>query len=248
MANRLIKDKDIAFFLQARLGSSRLSGKLFLPLNDDSILIHIIKRLESIKRFYDYLVVLVPYQDFDQIQAHLKQFPEVIVFAGEPENVLKRFYDANKKVKADIIVRLTGDNPLVDLVHLKKGLIAHIKQEAEYTLYTNLPIGTGFEIFNNYLLRICIQHAKEPYQLEHVTPYIRDNKNLFKILELKARGIYNNPALRLTIDEMEDYQLMKVIYKNLYNGKPLVLSHACQVFASKSGFIKNKSKCPAKAS
>ena len=184
MANRIIKDKDIAFFLQARLGSSRLPGKLFLPLTNESILIHIIKRLESIKKFYDYLVVLVPYEDFDQVQNHLKEFPEVIVFAGEAENVLKRFYDANKKIKADIIVRLTGDNPLIDLIHLKKALLAHIKKEAEYTIYNNLPIGTCFEIFNNYLLKICFQHAKEPYQLEHVTPYIRDNKNLFKILEL----------------------------------------------------------------
>ncbi|MDD5066778.1 MAG: hypothetical protein PHF84_06990 [bacterium] len=222
MANK-ISEKSIGFFLQARLNSTRLPEKLFLTLKDKSILIHILERLRTLRGWYDYLVVLVPSQEFERIQNHIQVFPDIIVFAGDPDNVLKRFYDANKKLNVDVIVRLTGDNPLVDVLHLKKALTAHLKAQVDYTAYTNLPLGAGFEILNREVLNMVYNGAREPHQLEHVTPYIREHKDIFKVQELKASGIYNMPGLRLTIDEESDYVLMQVIFDNLYKGEPIPL-------------------------
>lgn len=225
MSNR-ISDKSIGFFIQARLKSTRLPEKLFLPLAGKSVLLHIIERLKSCAGFYDYIVVLVPADEFERIQNHVQVFADVIVFPGDAENVLKRFYDANRKMNVDVIVRLTGDNPLVDTLHLKKALAAHIKNSADYTVYTHLPLGTGFEIFNKEVLNMCHNGSRESYQQEHVSPYIREHPEIFKIQELKASGIYKNSSLRLTVDELADYELMKVLYNELYHGSPIPLKQA----------------------
>ncbi len=233
-----ISDKTIGFFLQARTKSTRLPNKLLLPLKGKSILIHIIERLKVLQKYYNYLVVLVPQDEFEKIQNHLQIYPDVIIFPGEPENVLKRFYDANKKVKADIIVRVTGDNPLIDTYHLKKGLINHLRKNSDYTIYKNLPLGTGFEIFNKDILSRCYKDAKTPAQKEHVTLYIRENKEKFKILELTAKGIFNHPHLRLTVDEESDYELMEKVYNELYQDKPLPLDQVIRFLEEHPDYLK----------
>jgi len=215
----------IAIFMQARVASSRLPGKIFFNLCEKSILMHIIERIEKIKKIYDYLVVLVPENELKEFQSHLKNYPEVIIFPGDPKNVLKRFHDANKKIKADVIVRLCGDNPLVDIEHLKKGILLHMKNNADYTYYDKLALGTGVEILNKEALNLCIKKSTEAYHFEHVTPYIKENPDLFHIQVLNAKGVYNHPEIRLTVDEEDDFRLIEIIYKKLYKGKPVTIKN-----------------------
>ncbi len=217
------KNLKIAVFIQARYNSTRLPGKLFLPLSGKSTLIHIIERVLMLKKFINYIVVLVPKEEKELIRSHIKNYSNVIISGGDKENVLKRFYDANKKIQSDIIIRLTADNPLVDTLHLKKALVKHIKLQSDYTIYKYLPLGCGFEIISKNALEKCFKNAKDSYQLEHVTPYIRENRNEFRIFELVPYKFYRHPDYRLTIDEEPDYQLMKIIFQNLYKGKPLRL-------------------------
>ncbi len=237
MSNK-ISHKTIGFFIQARLRSTRLPNKLLLPLKGKSILLHIVERLKSLNKFYDYLVVLVPQVEFEKIQNHLQIYPDVIVFSGDPENVLKRFYDANKKVKVDVIVRLTGDNPLVDTMHLRKALISHFRRNSDYTIYENLPLGAGFEIFNRDVLDQCYKRAKTPGQKEHVTLYIRNNPEKFKINKLTAKGIFNNPYLRLTVDEPADYEFMELLYNQLYQDNPIPLEEVLRFLEEHPEYLK----------
>ncbi len=223
MSSKKLKNKSIAVFLQARILSKRLPGKIFHELCGKSMLKHIIDRVSKLKRSYNYLVVLAPKEDVEIFQLHLQNYPEVIIFPGDDENVLKRYYDANQKINSDIIIRITGDNPLLDIHHIKRGLLNHNKKEADYTYYNNLPLGSGFEIFNKEVLEKCYKKAAKKYHFEHVTPYIRENKEKFKINILKARGIFNHPEIRLTVDLKDDFKLMNIIYNNLYKGKPLIL-------------------------
>ncbi len=212
-----------AIFIQARLSSTRLPSKLFFELQGKSILKHIIDRVNLIKNSVDYIVLVVPENEEQLIREHIKDYADVIIFGGDKENVLKRFYDANQKIQADVIIRLTGDNPLVDIFHLKKALIKHIKFNSDYTVYQKLPLGTGFEILSSRALNEAAKNATTDYQLEHVTPYIRENRDKFNIFELKTYKFYQHPEYRLTIDEENDYKLMQIIYNNLYNGKPIHL-------------------------
>lgn len=238
MSSKNLKNKSIAVFLQARIFSKRLPGKIFHNLCEKSVLKHIIERIEKLKRSYNYLVVLVPQEEIEKFQAHLKKYPEVIIFPGDAENVLKRFYDANKKIDADIIVRATGDNPLIDIQHLKRGLGFHAKNNVDYTYYDNLPLGTGFEIFNKEVLETCYKNSKQSYQFEHVTPYIREYPELFKIKALKVRGTYNHPEFRLTLDEEADFKLMNIIYNKLYKGKPLLIRQVIRFLQQNPKYLK----------
>jgi len=227
-----------AVYIQARYSSSRLPKKLFLPLAGKSVLQHIIERTRLIKKLINYIVVVVPDEEKEVIREHLKDSPDVIVYGGDKENVLKRFYDANKKIQADIIIRLTADNPLVDTLHLRKALLRHIKQQADYTIYKYLPLGCGFEILSKYALERCFKNANKVYQKEHVTPYIRENKQEFKILELVPYKFYRRPEYRLTIDEEPDYKLIEIIYKHLYKGKPINLREVLKFLEAKPELLK----------
>lgn len=238
MPNKFFKNVNISIFLQARINSTRLPGKIFFNLCEKSILKHIIERLEKLKKYYNYLVILVPLDDAEKMQSHLKEYPGVIIFPGDEENVLKRFYDANKKINADVIIRVTGDNPLIDTLHLKKGILLHLKNKADYSYYKNLPVGTGFEILNRETLNLIYKKSVKSHQFEHVTPYIRENINLFNVRVLKARGIYNNPDLRLTVDEKDDFKLIEIIFNKLYKGKPLLLRQVLRFLLQKPEYLK----------
>ncbi len=223
MSNKLLKNANIAIFLQARIKASRLPGKIFKEMSGKSMLIHIVERVQQLKKYYNNFVVVVPKEDASKIRAHLFDYPDVGVFPGSMENVLDRFYQANKKYRADYIVRLTADNPLVSIKLLKKGLIKHIKSGADYSYEKDFPLGTGYEIINKKALNICHVNSKTKLEKEHVTPYMRQPGNLFKIYEYQAKGIYKNPDIRLTVDTESDYNLMLTIYFVLYNGKPIPL-------------------------
>ena len=212
----------VAIFLQARIASTRYPGKLLLELKGKTILEHIIERFISIKNYIDEIDVLVPYNEVDNIFLYLKKY-DVNIFGGDPENVLKRFYDANKLFKPDIIVRATADNPLVDTYHLLKSVENHIKRKSDYTIYLNLPLGAGVEVINPKAIEMAYNNAKYKYQFEHVTPYIRENPDIFVITKLEPEEFYKHPELRLTIDEPPDYKLMKIIYDRLYKGSPIDL-------------------------
>lgn len=212
-----------AVYIQARYSSTRLPQKLFFPLEKKSVLCHIIERVRLIKKLINYIVVVVPDEEKEVIREHLKDCPDVIVYGGDKENVLKRFYDANRKIQADVIIRVTADNPLVDMLHMRKALLKHIKQQADYTIYKYLPLGCGFEILSKNALERSFKNADKEYQKEHVTPYIRENRQMFKILELIPYKFYRHPEYRLTIDEESDYRLISIIYKQLYKGKPINL-------------------------
>ncbi len=238
MPNKIFKNKKIAVFIQARINSARLPGKIFFNLCEKSILIHIIERIRKLEKYYNYLVALVPVDELEKIQTHLKKYPEIIIFPGDPENVLKRFHDANKKINADIIIRATGDNPLIDISHLKKALLYHIRNNSDYTYYNNLPLGTGTEILTRETLEMCYKKSSESYHFEHVTPYIRENGDLFNIHVLTAKGIYNNPEIRLTVDEKKDFNLMETIYNNLYKGKPISVRQVLKFLIQNPQYLK----------
>jgi spore coat polysaccharide biosynthesis protein SpsF len=137
--------------------------------------------------------------------------------------VLERFYQAAKQYNADIVIRVTADDPLIDPTVLSEMLayfIEHITANKKIDYLSNsfgkrtYPLGLDLEIFTKAALEQAYKNASQDYQREHVTPYIYQNSNEFSV-----HGFYNDEDLskyRLTLDTPEDFQVISSIYKNLF--------------------------------
>lgn len=210
--------------LQVRLRSSRLPGKLLLPLKGITIFEHILKRLSG-ARLPEGIIVATT----EDTKPCIKDIAEVYnarVITGSEDDVLSRFIGAVDSFDAGNVIRATGDNPLVSAEYIDRALILHKERNADLTTYPSLPYGTGIEVIRGAVLGQIHCLTADRYEREHITQYIYRNEHLFKIV----RGIPEQPLLRpeirLTVDTEEDYRVMADIYENLYSGLPIKLTEA----------------------
>ena len=214
----------IGILIQARLNSSRLPGKILLPLPNASgktLLDQIVLRALAVKQKTE-VIIATSTRAENNVLADVATRNQVLLFRGDEEDVLARFYQAAKHFGLDIIIRLTADNPFIDPAILSQSLQDHIAQEAEYTYTTGLPIGTNIEIVSFRALKKCYEIAQLPEHREHVTIYIRQNPNKFKILPLNLENsLYGLPNWRLTVDNETDYALACVLYLLLGTGNAI---------------------------
>lgn len=208
---------DILFIIQARMGSTRLPGKVLRPLGSNrllDILVHRVRQSAFYQKDRDNLVIATSDKETDDIlEAHcIKQ--GFRVFRGSEERVLDRFVKVIEAVKPSVIIRLTGDNPFVDPELLDVMIQAHFDQGSDYTYTLNAPLGICGEVVNaNLLIDISrIQALEDQYQ-EHVTLYIRNHPALYRVQFLEAPERFRAPQYRLTIDTKEDYESIKALYQ-----------------------------------
>tara|TARA_B100000963_G_C22616547_1_gene667643 strand:- start:516 stop:1199 length:684 start_codon:yes stop_codon:yes gene_type:complete len=212
MAKNQAKIK-IHAFIQARQTSTRLPNKIFLKLNELTILENIYLRLKNSK-ILDNIFFIIPSNSKNlKLKKFLKKknYP---IFCGSEMNVLKRFYKASEKFKTDVIVRITADCPLVDYRLIDSMLKKFLKyKKVDYlsnTLKRSFPDGLDIEIFSKNVLKIAFRKASKNYDLEHVTPYIKRNFESMNFLNNK-----NLSKLRWTLDTIQDYnKLNKMFLKN----------------------------------
>jgi len=211
----------IGILIQARINSNRLPGKVLLPLPNASgktLLDQIVQRALAVKQKPEVIIATSTRPENDLL-ADIATRNQVLLFRGDEADVLARFYDAASSFGLDIIIRLTADNPFIDPAILSQSLQDHIIQEAEYTHTNGLPIGTNIEIVNFSALKKCYEEAKLPEHREHVTLYIRQNHDKFKILPINLENsLYGLPNWRLTVDNETDYALACVLYLILGTG------------------------------
>ena len=207
-------DKVVAV-IQARMGSARLPGKVLKEIGGKSILEILVNRLKSSRRINSIIVATTEGKEDDKI-VELARKLGVEWYRGSEDDVLKRFIDASSATNADIIVRVTADNPLTDPELVDELIVAHFKNQADYTHCTGAPLGIGAEVVNKEILEKIAPIAKEPEYTEHVTFYIVDHPELFRIHTIKAEELgLNYPDLRLTVDTEEDLELMRKLQENL---------------------------------
>lgn len=195
----------VKIFLQARLNSSRLPQKIIKSLLGKPLICRIIERLAIIDTGWE-VIVATSESSCNVLTELLSPYP-VYIFAGEEEDVLARYYRATQQYPTDIIVRATADNLFVSLKHLKDIVKLHLEYQAELSHFVGLPVGSGVEVFNLSVLEKVYHLAKLPYQREHLTTYIYENRLQFKILEPLVEKEYYYPDIRLTIDQSEDFEL-----------------------------------------
>lgn len=210
----------ILAILQARVSSTRLPGKVLKRIIDKPMLLRQIERIRRAK-LIDKLIVATSLNLTDNPIETLCKENDIAYYRGSLDDVLDRFYQAAKPFNADHIVRLTGDCPLIDPQVIDDVISNHIHGDCAYTSNTiepTYPNGLDTEVFQYKCLEQAWKEAILPSQREHVTPFIYQQPNRFKIGSFKNN--IDLSRLRWTVDEPADFELISIIYNNLYNKNP----------------------------
>lgn len=213
-----------AVFLQARLCSQRLPNKVMLPLAGKPLIVHAMEALRLISA--DVFAVLTDPASRDVLMplCHSAGFD---VIAGHPSDVLLRYASAVEYYSADIVIRATGDNPLVSSEIAQASLELYQATNADYAGILHPPYGTAVEVVSAKALLAAHQHAESAYEREHVTAYIYKNPNLFNIQLKDAPAKWRSEA-RLTVDTQDDYEYMVNLFSELYQGTPITIDDMLQ--------------------
>jgi spore coat polysaccharide biosynthesis protein SpsF len=213
----------VTAIIQARMQSTRLPGKSVLPLAEKPLLYHVIERAQAIQHITN-VVVAIPHDEENDQLADIAQQCNANVFRGPLHNVLERYYLAYKQYNGSYIVRITADNPFTDSYFASVAVEEAIRTRADLCAIKNLPLGTGVEVIAATALEAAYTHSTKSYHFEHVTPYIKENPDLFKLHYFDAAFDNPFPKLRLTVDTQQDYALASAIYDALYKGSVFTLS------------------------
>lgn len=215
------KTPKIVAIIQARMGSSRLPNKVMKQLCGKSVISHDIERVKQSK-LINQIVIATTTSKKDDILVKEALSNNVNVYRGSEEDVLSRYYEAALENKADIVVRITSDCPLIDPFIVDNVIKCYLQDK--YDLVTNsgnelnqrtFPRGLDLEVFSFESLEDAYKNARKQYQREHVTPYIYENSKKIYIYKNKI----DFSKYRWTLDTEEDYELIRSIYEELYKGK-----------------------------
>lgn len=198
-----------AAFIQARMSSSRLPGKVLQPLGGMPMILYMAQRVAR-ARLLDDVVVLTSTHHSDDVLADTVTAAGLKVFRGDLDDVLKRFADAAQAVDADEIVRLTGDCPLMDPALVDAVLALRREQSADYASNVappNFPDGMDVECFTRSVLARAHSEAVRPSEREHVTLWMRSADVALRRANLA--GAADLSSLRLTVDYADDLALVR---------------------------------------
>jgi spore coat polysaccharide biosynthesis protein SpsF len=203
--------------IQARMSSTRLPGKVLLPLGDRTVLGQVIRRVKACPKVDQIVIATTPSADDDQIVAEASR-NQTECFRGSLTDVLARYHGAALCVKAGTVIRVTSDCPLFDPVVLSEMLDEFERDagQVDYlsnTLARTYPRGLDAEIFTFAALDEAFRSATLPWDREHVTPYIYGHPEQFRLKN--HAGPADHSAHRWTLDTPEDYQLIQAVYRNL---------------------------------
>lgn len=202
--------------LQARMSSSRLPGKVLLPLLGESMLARQIERVRR-AQLINHLVVATSSAPTDDLIAQECARIGVACYRGSLDDVLDRFEQAARPHSPQHVLRLTADCPLADPQLIDQVIARHLASGADYTTNTNppsFPDGLDAEILRYAVLHIAWREAKLTSDREHVTLYVARQPDRFVVETLASETDLS--ALRWTVDEPDDFELVERIYTSLY--------------------------------
>ena len=202
----------IVAIIQARMGSTRLPDKVLKKLAGRSVIEILLARLSGSELINEICVATSHNQENDLLCNTIKQLGYRVI-RGSETNVLERYWDAAEATSADIIVRITGDCPVVDPKLVDKVIQLYLNGDTDYASNINpptFPDGLDVEVFSRDALDAAKIRARSDFDREHVTPFIRNGN--FKNLNLK--NTRDTSELRLTLDEPEDLLLLQKVFEN----------------------------------
>ena len=205
-------------FLQARLGSTRLPRKALLPLGGTTVLQLAMRALARVEAEVHALLTEPSSLSAFAPLARAEGFE---LFVGSEQDVLERFCRAAERFRVERLVRATGDNPLVSAAQVRSLLELHEREGWQLSHYLGPPLGTGVEAVEAAALAEAGAKARDPYEREHVTPYLYRHRERFRVGEPACPAAWHLPEGRLTLDTAADYERMRALFAELYHGEPL---------------------------
>lgn len=211
---------SVTIFLQARMSSTRLPGKVLKKILDKPLLEWQIERIRKVQNCQRIVVLTSDQSDDDPIENWCLEH-QVDCFRGSLENVLDRFYQASYKYPSDHYVRLTGDCPLSCPEIIDQVIRAHLSAGVAYTSNVTpptFPDGVDTEVFTEKSLSEAWRYANLDSDLEHVTPFMRRER------QDQCHNVTHQPdwsTYRITVDYPEDFELVKALFEHFYPINPL---------------------------
>jgi len=209
--------------VQARMGSTRLPGKVLMSVGRQSMLRFMITRLKR-SRLLDGIVIATTTQSPDDaIIAEVEKLDWVKIVRGSESDVLSRYLMAIDEVSAKVVVRMTSDCPLMDPQLVDRIISIQRENRSDYVstnvTRTGYPRGMDIEVSPAENLRIANREATDPYDREHVMPFLYRHPERFRCLFPMAPQWLNRPQYRLCVDEKEDLELVRTIIATLGENK-----------------------------
>lgn len=234
--------------IQARMGSTRLPGKVLADICGKPLLQRLIERVRATPGI-SRVVVATTTESADDVLADWCSAQSVAVYRGSVDDVLDRFWQCAKQHPAEFIVRVTADDPLKDPEVIAQALaLCASSPEVDYasnTLQPSYPEGLDIEVVRFRTLERAAREAKLPSEREHVMPYVWKNPDRFEL-----RGFTMQPDLshwRWTVDKPADLELVRRIFAH-FGDQPLVgyqaviawLNHNPELVAINAGTIRHE--------
>lgn len=212
--------KKIPLLLQARMGSSRLPEKILLPVLDKQLLKLTIERINQSK-FVEEVILLIPDASTDDILQSFAIDEKIKFFRGNEKNCLDRHYQAAKYFDIDVFAKTTSDCCLIDSRVIDEVIELYFSKSPDCDYVSNIcpptfPDGLDIEVFNFSTLEKTWELAKSDFDKEHTTTFIRNNPNLFKIINHEHSKSNLFKKHRWCLDFEDDYLFIKTIFEKLY--------------------------------
>ncbi len=215
--------------IQARMGSTRLPGKVLMDLGGETVLARVVGRLRRATRIDEIVVATTKSAPDDAIVQECFRL-QVPSFRGSENDVLDRYYRAARVCAAGVVVRITSDCPVIDPELVDETIRVFKEQCGDYASNSfprTYPRGLDAEVFSMSALEQAWRDARELYEREHVTPYFYERPELFQLVSQRGRIDYSQ--YRWTLDTAEDLALLRTIYARFSNQDDFSWSEVIQL-------------------
>lgn len=199
--------------VQARMGSARLPGKVLMDIGGKTMLARVIGRLRRASLINELLIATTDTAADDAVVAECRKC-STPVSRGDEKDVLDRYFHAAQLSKAEIVVRITSDCPMIDPEITDKTITAFLESRPDYAsnvMQRTYPRGLDTEVISMAALERAWRKAHKPYEREHVTPYIYEHPGEFKLLSVT--GEQDHSSHRWTVDTSEDLEFVRAVYE-----------------------------------
>jgi spore coat polysaccharide biosynthesis protein SpsF len=207
---------NISAIVQARTGSTRLPNKVFFDLEGSPLIWHVFNRIKESKFINQFILATTDKIEDNELETWAVN-NDISIFRGRENDVLDRYFQAAKQYKSDIIVRITADDPLKDYKVVDLVINELLVNDIDFAFNNNpvsFPEGMDVEVFKFDALKLANELSKDLFEREHVTQFFHRNPLLFSSRNINY--FQDLSHLRWTIDTIQDYKMIKVIYGSLY--------------------------------
>lgn len=223
--------------IQARMGSTRLPGKVLEDIGGQTMLARVVTRTKRAALISKIIVATTTAAQDDTIVNECHRL-QITFFRGKEQDVLDRYYQTAMAYGLDVIVRITADCPLIDPAIIDRVVAAFLAERPDYTsnvINRSYPFGLDVEVISRRALERAWQEAEKPYQRTHVTPFIYENPDLFRIMQVNADSDYSHH--RWTVDTPEDLTFVREIYRRLKDTDTMDWNKIIRILASEPELV-----------